>query len=795
MPESNDTLSPEILERLKQLVDEEFYFNSYPEIKTAKLSAAEHFVKHGMHEGRQPNALFDVELYYNQVPELYSSGENPYLHYLRCGRAQGVICEKPKVLIRGHNGNNRQLGDAAIGSNAARLLAWYLPQFHPVVENDMAWGTGFTEWSNVSSATPRFKGHYQPRLPGALGFYNLSHKETLEEQISLAKHSGIYGFCFHYYWFAGKKLLHTPLEHFKNNPNIDFKFCLHWANESWSRRWDGANNDVIALQTHSTRDDHAFIKDIAWALKDPRYIKFEGKPLLGVYRPDLFPDMAATLKLWRDYCRYQGIGEIFVFIPKAFNNTKFAMSKYGFDGMVEYPPHQLPFGRLNHEYLQRDLNYPGTIASYIEARNNYLYRSMEPYDFTCFRGVMTGWDNSSRNLLGRVFEHATPDAYGEWLESAVALSTRDQYSGEKYIFINAWNEWAEAAYLEPDAKYGFALLNTTARVMGAHSWARLPRVLFVVDMHNKDEMQRLKKALTANSANPQINPVILTLHPEHNIGTLDGLAPIIMQPENADANKIKGALAAAGYWQFAATIFFKNPDSAVLKALGGRAGEVRLCGAGEEIIPPAEVMEAAWLKQDILLSIITLPGGNVNNSAILAKWAKQSAKYKMEVLAPLCLKESASGLMPPDTCFIDDSGDYVAKALRSAKGEFIWLLAPEEFPDSNTPSLLLAAFAAEGISSARCYVSADIDPVPHVFKNNTYKLKGDTIIERASIMGVNLLPCLSGTVFRREELVSLFTEIGSASDSAGFWHELCKKSYKGKYISIIPSELTAKFIT
>ena len=343
-----------------------------------------------------------------------------------------------------------------------RMIAFYLPQFHPVPENDAWWGKGFTEWQNVSKAVPQFIGHDQPRLPGELGFYDLRLIDIQKRQVELAKNYGIQGFCYYYYWFSGRKILERPLEQMLAHPEIDFPFCLCWANENWSRRWDGSEDDVLLEQHYYPEDAEAFISDIAEVLSDRRYIKINEKPLLLVYRAELLPDPVRTTEIWRTFCRNNGIGEIYLCHIHSFEAV--APSTLGFDAAIEFPPNTFPVTPINDTMEIVNPDYSGTIYNYeelieISCADNTL-------DYKKYRGITTGWDNEARKPgRGTTFVEATPQKYKMWL-SYLAHFTESNFEGdEQLIFINAWNEWAEGTYLEPDKTHGYAYLEACHAVL------------------------------------------------------------------------------------------------------------------------------------------------------------------------------------------------------------------------------------------------------------------------------------------------------------------------------------------
>lgn len=350
-----------------------------------------------------------------------------------------------------------------------KYLAFYLPQFHPFPENDEWWGKGFTEWTNVTKAIPQFVGHNQPRLTGELGYYDLRNKEIIQQQMELAKIYGIYGFCIYYYWFDGTKLMDTPLRLIMENNDLDLPFCLCWANENWSRKWDGKNQDILIAQNYDNDFPLKFIRSVIPYLKDSRYITIDGKPILVIYNANEIPHLKTTIFTWREYCRSCGIGEIHLLaVDFALNSVS---REAGFDGFVEFPPHSVyhyGLDTINDELKVIDNNYAGRIFDYgrIVEEKQYLKRDLDKY----YKGIFLGWDNTARRpKSATVFHRFTITAFKEWLSDITRYTIQNHDENDRFVFINAWNEWAEGTYLEPDRKFGFAALNTVREVLKENS--------------------------------------------------------------------------------------------------------------------------------------------------------------------------------------------------------------------------------------------------------------------------------------------------------------------------------------
>ena len=340
-----------------------------------------------------------------------------------------------------------------------RLIAFYLPQFHPIPINDEHWGKGFTEWTNVTKAQPLFDGHYQPHLPGELGFYDLRLKQSRHQQIALAKEFGIDGFCYHYYWFSGTRVLEQPMDDMLADPESDMPFCICWANENWTRRWDATDHSLILEQKYLPEDDLNFIRDLAPVLQDERYIKVDGKPFLIVYCPQHMPDARKSAETWRTYCRDNGIGEIHICGALTHGNDDY--TRFGFDSGVEFPPHNAHKGYMSHEILFHE-SFRGTAMQYGTVARSFLDRGYSGNRI--YKTVFPSWDNTARTRERAVFMYnGTPENYEYWLASTLD-QVNSQQLDDPVVFINAWNEWAEGCHLEPDRRYGRAFLQATLDV-------------------------------------------------------------------------------------------------------------------------------------------------------------------------------------------------------------------------------------------------------------------------------------------------------------------------------------------
>ena len=340
-----------------------------------------------------------------------------------------------------------------------KLIAFYLPQFHPIPENDIWWGKGFTEWTNVARSTPQYRGHYQPHIPADLGFYDLRLSKIQEQQANLAKEYGIHGFCYYYYWFNGKKLLNTPIDNMLNNKGVNFPFCVCWANENWTRRWDGRDDQILISQNHNYEDDEKFIRELIPIISDPRYIKVEGKPLLIIYRTELLPDPKRTSEIWKKVAKKAGLNGLFLACVESFKGN-FDPKNIGFDALIEFPPLMMNFKNISNYVEVSNPSFEGSVFDYNEAIRQSISRKKR--DYLYWRGLMVSWDNTPRKMeKGVSFVNSSPLRFKEWLKHHLDYTSKNISKDKRFIFINAWNEWGEGCHLEPDKMYGHAYLEAT----------------------------------------------------------------------------------------------------------------------------------------------------------------------------------------------------------------------------------------------------------------------------------------------------------------------------------------------
>ncbi len=364
-----------------------------------------------------------------------------------------------------------------------RYISFYLPQFHPIKENDLWWGEGFTEWRNVVKAKPRFANHNQPHTPADLGFYDLRSPEIRQRQISLANTYGVDAFCYYHYWFNGKRLLHEPLDDFLSNKNYNHSFCLCWANENWTRAWDGAEREILIAQDYTDDDWKQHIEWLGEVFCDSRYMRINDKPLFLIYRTGLIPDLREKISVWRDIYKKKYNGDLYLCsVNSNFNQiSEDDLIKTGFDAVVDFQPSEKCYPpkhilkrlvRRTKEKINNVLRNLGVNERIcFDASNRISYGEVmknavemkQPDQYKQFPCVMPSWDNSARRSSPTIIQNNNAVLYGKWLASAheKALMYPEE---EQLVFINAWNEWAEGCHLEPDQCNGLKFLEKTLEI-------------------------------------------------------------------------------------------------------------------------------------------------------------------------------------------------------------------------------------------------------------------------------------------------------------------------------------------
>lgn len=345
-----------------------------------------------------------------------------------------------------------------------RLIAFYLPQFHPIPVNDKAWGKNFTDWDNVTKTHPLFDGHYQPHLPLHSGFYDLRIVENQVNQARLAQKSGLDAFCYYFYWFNGETPLELPLQTHRNNQDISLDFFLCWANEPWTKRWDGLDSEIIIPQNHSLLDTRNFAEHVCkHYFTSHKYSTIEGRPILAIYRPSLMGDVKAHIAEIRMVALKHGF-EPFICCVLSFHETSETATLNGFDSSIDFPPHRIADCSYNAKLENLNHDFHGKLHDYAKL---VVDKVQERLPTKTFPGVMLGWDNTARRGNGaNVFVNFSTSLYSQWLENACFKALRDSSFdfADRLVFVNAWNEWAEGTHLEPDRRCGYTYLSETAKV-------------------------------------------------------------------------------------------------------------------------------------------------------------------------------------------------------------------------------------------------------------------------------------------------------------------------------------------
>lgn len=365
-----------------------------------------------------------------------------------------------------------------------KLVAFYLPQFHPIPENDTWWGKGFTDWTNVKAAKPLFHGHDQPKVPHpGLGYYDPRNVDVLEHQAELAKRYGIHGFCFYHYWFDGKLLLEKPVENFLAAAKPDLPFCLCWANEPWTRAWDGRERDVLMPQKYGGIEDwERHFNYLLPAFRDPRAIRVDGKPVFLIYRIGSITNVNEMIRTWRRLAEKAGLPGLHIVAMLTIFSDSGDFKGVDIDATCEFYPTfaTKPKGTdfvwgafkmgLHLRVLKRYT--PLFKKKVVQVSYDYIWKRIMamPKLFPIqYRGAFVSWDNTPRKAQkGYVMKHCGPERYGHWLKRQLRRVAKDTHQ-EPLVFVNAWNEWAEGAYLEPDVKHGFKYLEATQSALQTYS--------------------------------------------------------------------------------------------------------------------------------------------------------------------------------------------------------------------------------------------------------------------------------------------------------------------------------------
>jgi glycosyltransferase involved in cell wall biosynthesis/lipopolysaccharide biosynthesis protein len=355
--------------------------------------------------------------------------------------------------------------------NSVKALSFYLPQFYPIPENDAWHGKGFTEWSKVRSTNPLFYNHYQQRIPhDDLGYYSLTNTDALRKQSVLMKQAGVYGQVFYHYWFSGKLILEKPIQMLLADPSIDMPFCFCWANENWTRKWDGNESEILLQQNYSEQDAIDFINYLLPFFQDQRYITIENRPVLFVYRPSSIPDFSLYKRVWKDICHQNNIAEPYVVAILTRGAT--TPHEFGMDAGCERVLHDWTNGAVPNikDTLYQYWPVNASVLDYNQVADHYMEQSPTS-GFTYFRSIIPSWDNTPRYGSDALIIHnSSPQKFQQWLQNLVLDAKQRLPEDRQFILINAWNEWAESATLDPDKRFGYAYLNSIGKALSDISY-------------------------------------------------------------------------------------------------------------------------------------------------------------------------------------------------------------------------------------------------------------------------------------------------------------------------------------
>ncbi|EIZ82170.1 putative glycosyltransferase [Methylobacterium sp. GXF4] len=463
--------------------DADTYLRLNPDVAAKGVDPHAHYLTSGRSEGRaykleqiDPASLpddFDPDTYLRLNPDVAAKGADAQAHYLTYGRFENRAykLDKDGSIPVSKNNNMSYIArirsaSAATSFSVPKVVAFYLPQYHRVKENDDWWGEGFTEWTNVKKAKPNYKGHAQPHIPLNRNYYDLSQPSVQRDQAELAKKYGISAFCYYMYWFNGRRVLETPLDARLNDSSIAMDFCVCWANENWTRTWDGKEKDILLEQNHSSETDRSFIKDAMKYLAHPRYLRHDDKLVLLVYRVDLMEDSKATAEIWRNEVRLAGLGDLHLCAVQFYGIGD--PRDWGFDAAVEFPPHgwlvpnnvpEYPIEYVNQEFAGTVLDYKKSV--------DFALRKPVP-DYCWHRCAFPGWDNTARRQNNpHIFANPSPEDFNRWLLNLMRQSMLMASGRQPMVFINAWNEWGEGAHLEPDEENKFAYLEAVQSALNS----------------------------------------------------------------------------------------------------------------------------------------------------------------------------------------------------------------------------------------------------------------------------------------------------------------------------------------